>query len=183
MTSAWFFFRCLFHPLCTFTSCPHVTYSSTTHNANVHAPGGTFFQFSWSLFILYPCLFLCLDCPGFFFFLSLLTNKTQTSNPSAGFEPAIPARSVATDLRPLPHGQRDRQEIRTRDLSNQATTDLSLRLDGHSKSQDLCSLLLSLNVYAFGMMTECYSSDIQLHGKKDNHLLHFNFNIFVHKLC
>ena len=136
-------------------------------------PAGLFFSsVDLSLYFIHACFFVLIVL-AFFSFLSLLTNTTQTSMPSAGFEPAIPVRPVATDLRPWPHGQRDREEIRTRDLSNQATIDLSLRLDGHRRRQDSCSLLLS-----FGIMTECYSSDTQLHGKKDNHLLHFKFQHF-----
>ena len=60
-----------------------------------------FFQFSCSLFVRYPYLFLLLDCPAFCL-LSLLynTHKTQTSMPPAGFERTNPR------LRPLRHCNR-----------------------------------------------------------------------------
>jgi hypothetical protein len=54
---------------------------STTHNTNIHAPGG--FLFCSIFFVLIPLLFtFCPYCK---------THTTQISMLSAGFEPASPA--------------------------------------------------------------------------------------------
>jgi hypothetical protein len=59
----------------------------------ISPPRGNFFPncFSCSLFVLFPYLLLCLDCPDFFLFLYSTIYTTQTSMPPAGFEPAIAA--------------------------------------------------------------------------------------------
>ena len=71
-------------------------------------PRHFFFSFSCSLFVLYPYLLLGLDCPAVW--LSSLLYNTHDTNvyASGGVRTLNPSRWAATDLRPRPHGHRDR---------------------------------------------------------------------------
>jgi hypothetical protein len=61
----------------------------TTHNTDIHAPGGIFFVFSFTLHFIRTWFFVFIVLH--FTFCLCLQHTTQTSMPPSGFEAAIPA--------------------------------------------------------------------------------------------
>ena len=61
-----------------------------THNTNIHAPGGIFFVFSCTLFVLHRYLFISLDFPEFCLLSLLITHNTNIHAPTE-FKPKTPA--------------------------------------------------------------------------------------------
>ena len=62
-------------------------------------------SFSCSVFVLFPYLFLCLDCPGLFLCLHSTTHNTNIHAPS-GIRTLNPSKRAATSSRLRPRGHR-----------------------------------------------------------------------------
>ena len=94
----------------------------TRHTKNTRdkypCPQSGFFLnfFSCSLFVLFPHLFLCLECPGLLLCLYCTIHNTNT-NAVSGIRSSKPRKRAATDLslRPRSHRSRHVDETNQRD--------------------------------------------------------------------
>ena len=66
---------------------------------------------SCSLFVLYPYLFLCIDCTGFCLCVYCVTHTHTNTHAPSGIRALNPSKRTAADLRFRQHGHLDRLHV------------------------------------------------------------------------